>query len=52
MSGSGGVSRRDASGVLVALPARPVRIVSLIPSVTELLFDLGLDERVAGVMRF
>ena len=45
-------SRRDASGVLVALPARPSRIVSLIPSVTELLFALGLEERIAGVTIF
>jgi ABC-type Fe3+-hydroxamate transport system substrate-binding protein len=45
-------SRRDASGTLVALPARPSRIVSLIPSVTELLFALGLEERIAGVTIF
>ena len=45
-------SRRDASGALVALPARPSRIVSLVPSVTELLFALGLEERIAGVTIF
>lgn len=44
--------RRDASGVEVRLPPRPVRIVSLIPSVTELLFDLGLEARIAGITRF
>ena len=43
---------RDASGTLVAVPARPTRIVSLIPSVTELLFALGLDDRIAGVTVF
>jgi ABC-type hemin transport system substrate-binding protein len=32
------------------VPAR--RIVSLIPSITETLFALGLDERIAGVTRF
>jgi len=32
----------DASGVAVTLPAPPRRIVSLIPSVTEILFALGL----------
>lgn len=47
-----GVIRRDASGVEVALPARPSRIVSLIPSITELLFALGLDDRIAGITRF
>ena len=44
--------RRDASGVLVEVPARPARIVSLVPSVTELLFALGLDDRIAGVTVF
>jgi iron complex transport system substrate-binding protein len=47
-----GARRRDASGEEVALVARPVRIVSLIPSVTETLFALGLEERIAGVTRF
>jgi ABC-type Fe3+-hydroxamate transport system substrate-binding protein len=44
--------RRDASGAEVALPAAPSRIVSLVPSITELLFALGLDERIAGVTVF
>jgi iron complex transport system substrate-binding protein len=44
--------RRDASGVEVALPVRPARIVSLIPSITETLFALGLEERIAGITRF
>ena len=30
----------------------PQRIVSLVPSQTELLFDLGLDEQVVGVTKF
>jgi ABC-type Fe3+-hydroxamate transport system substrate-binding protein len=30
----------------------PARIVSLVPSLTELLFDLGLDRRVVGRTRF
>jgi ABC-type hemin transport system substrate-binding protein len=36
----------------VALPARPRRIVSLVPSITELCFDLGLDDEIVGVTRF
>jgi len=36
----------DASGVAVSLPSPPRRIVSLIPSITELLFALGLGEAV------
>lgn len=30
----------------------PRHIVSLVPSLTELLFDLGLDEEVAGITKF
>ena len=43
---------RDASGVEVELGDRPSRIVSLVPSVTETLFALGLEDRIAGVTRF
>jgi ABC-type Fe3+-hydroxamate transport system substrate-binding protein len=38
---------RDDAGVLHA-PARGARIVSLVPSITELLFDLGLGAQVVG----
>ena len=31
---------------------KPGRIVSLVPSQTELLFDLGLDEEVVGITKF
>ncbi len=30
----------------------PTRIVSFVPSITELLFDLGLGERVVGITKF
>src|SRR5690606_14193103 len=36
----------------VCIPNNPYRIVSLVPSITELLFDLDLGDRVAGVTRF
>lgn len=36
----------------VAVPFPPQRIISLVPSQTELLFDLGLGERVVGVTKF
>jgi len=39
----------DASGAAIDLPADATRIVSLVPSVTETLFALGLGHRVAGV---
>lgn len=38
---------RDSAGVLHA-PAPDARIASLVPSITELLFDLGLGGRVVG----
>jgi ABC-type Fe3+-hydroxamate transport system substrate-binding protein len=40
---------RDMLGRDVTLPALPRRIVSLVPSVTEDLFALGADDRLAGV---
>lgn len=42
----------DASGVVVSLSAPPRRIVSLIPSITEILFALGVGEAVAGCTIF
>ncbi|KAA9332354.1 ABC transporter substrate-binding protein [Hymenobacter busanensis] len=42
----------DQIGRRVAVPFPPQRIVSLVPSQTELLFDLGLGERVVGVTKF
>jgi ABC-type Fe3+-hydroxamate transport system substrate-binding protein len=42
----------DQMGRRVAVPFPPQRIVSLVPSQTELLFDLGLGSRVVGVTKF
>ena len=42
----------DALGRPVRLDAPPRRIVSLVPSQTELLADLGLDAEVVGLTRF
>lgn len=42
----------DQMGHQVRLPHPPQRIVSLVPSQTELLFDLGLAERMVGVTKF
>lgn len=39
-------------GHTFALEQLPQRIVSLVPSQTELLFDLGLGDRVVGVTKF
>lgn len=42
----------DASGVVFTSTAPPRRIVSLIPSVTDTLFTLGLGGAVVGVTTF
>jgi ABC-type Fe3+-hydroxamate transport system substrate-binding protein len=42
----------DQMGHSVILPEHPNRIVSLVPSQTELLFDLGLDIEIVGLTRF
>lgn len=39
-------------GRVVTVPQRPSRIISLVPSQTELLFALGLDEEIVGVTKF
>src|SRR5438270_9343435 len=36
----------------IEMPAAPVRIVSLVPSITELLWSLQLDECVTGITKF
>jgi iron complex transport system substrate-binding protein len=36
-------------GTTIALPALPERIISLVPSVTELIFALGAEDRLVGV---
>ncbi len=42
----------DQLGNEVYLKQRPIRIVSLVPSQTELLFDLGLSESIVGITHF
>lgn len=42
----------DQMGRQVSIPVRPLRIVSLVPSQTELLYHLGLDDRVLGITKF
>ena len=43
---------KDQMGFEVCLEAPPQRIVSLVPSQTELLYDLGLEDRIVGVTKF
>ncbi len=42
----------DQMGRVVAVHFPPQRIVSLVPSQTELLYDLGLDDRVVGITKY
>ncbi len=42
----------DQMGRSVWLDSIPKRIVSLVPSQTELLYDLGLEEEVVGITKF
>jgi ABC-type Fe3+-hydroxamate transport system substrate-binding protein len=42
----------DQTGQTITLPGVPRRIISLVPSQTELLSQLGLNEEVVGITRF
>jgi ABC-type Fe3+-hydroxamate transport system substrate-binding protein len=42
----------DQLGRTITINYPPKRIVSIVPSQTELLFDLGLDEEVVGITKF
>lgn len=42
----------DQIGNSISLRETPKRIVSLVPSQTELLFDLGLEEKLVGITKF
>lgn len=42
----------DAAGRRVDIPVFPSRIISLVPSITETLFALGLEDRIVGVTRY
>jgi ABC-type Fe3+-hydroxamate transport system substrate-binding protein len=42
----------DQLGNTITLAAPPRRIVSLVPSQTEFLFDIGLDAEIVGITRF
>jgi len=43
---------QDMMGKLMSCPNSPQRIISLVPSQTELLYALGLGQRVVGITKF
>jgi len=43
---------RDQMGFLVTIPKNPSRIVSLVPSITEFLHDIGLENQIVGITKF
>lgn len=43
---------KDQMNRRVDVPSIPERIISIVPSQTELLFDLGLDEEIIGITKF
>jgi ABC-type Fe3+-hydroxamate transport system substrate-binding protein len=46
------VTITDQTGREVTIPHQPKRIVSLVPSQTELLYYLGLNNEIAGITKF
>lgn len=42
----------DQMGMTVSVPLRPKRIISLVPSQTELLCEFGLENEIVGLTRF
>ena len=42
----------DQIGHQIQLNTAPKRIISVVPSQTELLFDLGLEDEVVGITKF
>ncbi len=46
------MDRFDQMHRTIQIPEQPQRIISLVPSQTELLYDLGLGERVVGITKF
>lgn len=45
------MGRFDQMHRSIQIPEQPQRIISLVPSQTELLYDLGLGDRVVGITK-
>ena len=42
----------DQVGYQLIIPTLPKRIISLVPSQTELLFEIGLENEIIGITKF
>ncbi len=42
------ITLTDATGTPVTVPARPLRLVSIAPTVTEMLYDIGAGKQLVG----
>ena len=42
----------DQLGISHSFESAPQRIISLVPSQTELLYELGLEEKIVGITKF
>ena len=42
----------DSLGTKHSFETTPIRIVSLVPSQTELLYDIGLEDQIVGITKF
>ncbi|MBL7205492.1 MAG: ABC transporter substrate-binding protein [Desulfobacteraceae bacterium] len=50
--GNRAITVRDSSGAKIALKESPSRIVSTVPSNTEILYALGLKDQVVGLTKY
>jgi iron complex transport system substrate-binding protein len=46
------IQLQDQLGIIHSFTTTPKRIVSLVPSQTELIYDLGLEEELVGITKF
>jgi len=46
------IELKDQMNNVIRLVEKPKRIISLVPSQTEFLYDIGLDEEVVGITKF
>ena len=43
---------KDSLGTYFTIESTPKRIISLVPSLTETLYDLGLEDKIVGITKF